>query len=149
MIEINNLTQSKVSDVLVKTAAENVLKGEGFSPASIVSVAFVGPGRMRKLNKTYRGKNKTTDILSFPESKVAFGKFKIGKLEKIQGLGELIICLREVNKNAKKFNISTDKELVRVVIHGVLHLLDFDHEKDSGEMFKKEITYLENTSINL
>jgi len=147
MVEINNLTQSRANEVLVKTAAENVLKGEGFKVTAYISIAFVGPGRMRKLNKTYRGKNKTTDILSFPESKVAFGKFKIGKLEKTQGLGEMVICLREVNKNAKKFNVSSEKELARVVIHGALHLLDFDHEKDSGEMFKKELLYLENTPI--
>ena len=143
MIEINNLTQSRANDVLIKTSAENVLQGEGFRTSSYISIAFVGPGRMRKLNKAYRGKNRSTDVLSFPESKVAFGKFKIGKLEKTQGLGEIIICLREVGKNAKKFGVSSDKELARIVIHGVLHLLDFDHEKDSGEMFQKEIKYLE------
>lgn len=65
-------------------------------------------------------------------------KFKVGPTQKIQGLGEIIICLSEVKKNAKKFNSSFEKELNRVLIHGILHLLRYDHEKSDEEARKME-----------
>lgn len=121
MIEVNNLTTSQVDENFVKRVAEKVLKGE--KKQGNVSIAFIGEGRMRKLNKKYRKKNKVTDVLAFGE-----------------GLGEIVICLREVKKNAKKFNSSFQKELARVLIHGTLHLLSYDHEKSEREGKKMEET---------
>ena len=72
-------------------------------------------------------------------------KFKIGPTEKMFGLGEMIICLREVRKNAKKIELAFEKELAKVVIHGILHLLGYDHEKSEQEevkMQEKENYYL-------
>ncbi len=137
MIEINNLTTNSVDENFLKKIAKIVLEEEKSSESNI-SLAFVGQGRMREINKRYRGKNKTTDVLSFPESKVSFNKFKIGPTQKIEGLGEIIICLREIKKNAKKFNSSFEKELAKVLIHGILHLLGYEHET----MQEKEENYL-------
>lgn len=138
MIEINNLTAVEVDEVLVKKIIGTVLKDEGADGNSDVSVAFIGPGRMRKLNKTYRKKNRVTDVLSFASVKVGFEKFKIGPAKKTKGLGEIVICLREVAKNAKKDGITQQQELMRVIIHGVLHLLGYDHEKSEAEAKKME-----------
>lgn len=134
MIEINNLTTNPIDEEFLKKVAEIVLGGEDRKSAvhareADLSIALVGPGRIRELNKKYRRKNKTTDVLAFPESKVLLEKFKIGTPQKIRGLGEIIICLREVKKNAKRFGASFEKELARVLIHGILHLLDFNHDK--------------------
>lgn len=153
MIEINNLTTIEIDKGLIKKIIERVLAGEGacpersqrVNPDSSISVAFIGPGRMRKFNKTYRKKNAVTDVLSFPESKVRFEKFKIGPAEKMDGLGEIVVCLREVLKNARKQSGDFDTELKRVIIHGVLHLLGLDHEKSEQEaeiMQAKEKKYL-------
>ena len=154
MIEINNLTTNSVDEDFFKKTAGMVLDGESsFAKATEdkgkkeadVSIAFVGQGRMREINKRYRGKNRVTDVLSFPESKVLLQKFKVGPTQKIQGLGEIIICLREVKKNAKKFNSSFEKELNRVLIHGILHLLGYDHEESeekAKQMEEKEKYYL-------
>lgn len=144
-VEINNLTAVEVDEVLVKKIIEAVLKGEGVDTRGDVSIAFIGPGRMRKLNKTYRKKNRVTDVLSFANAKVGFEKFKIGPTQKTEGLGEIVICLREVAKNAKKENNTQEQELIRVIIHGVLHLLGFDHEQSATEaekMEKKQEQYL-------
>ena len=144
MIEINNLTTNPVDEDFLRKSAKIVLDGEGKDDVDL-SIAFVGQGRMREINKKYRGKNRVTDILSFPESKVLLQKFKIGPAQKIQGLGEIIICLREVKKNAKKFSSSFEKELNKVLIHGILHLLGYDHEKSEIEarrMEEKEEYYL-------
>lgn len=136
MVGINNLTGDKVDEKFVKEIVETVLKGERKEIMGELSLAFIGPGRMRKLNKTYRKKNRVTDVLAFENSKVAFEKFKIGSAQKTEGLGEIVICLREVKKNARKFEESFEQELTRVLVHGVLHLLGYDHEKTKEEAEK-------------
>lgn len=111
MIEINNLTTGRDEEGFLKRVAEKVLKGENKSGTGL-SVALVGEGRMRELNKRYRAKNRATDVLSFSYN----------------DSGEIVICLREVKKNAKKFNSTFKKELARTLIHGILHLLGEEHE---------------------
>jgi len=106
MIEINNLTTSRAEEGFLKRVAEKVLKGENKNGTGL-SIALVGEGRMREMNKRYRAKNRATDVLSFSYN----------------GSGEIAICLREVKKNVKKFNSTFKKELARVLIHGILHLL--------------------------
>ena len=156
MIEINNLTTNAIDEEFLKKVAEIVLKGESASwrkEKADLSIALAGQGRIRELNKKYRGRNKVTDVLAFPESKVGYphrnevsgAGFKAGPIQKIQGLGEIVICLREVRKNAKKFVSTYNKELARVLIHGILHLFGYDHERSEKEekiMRKKEEYYL-------
>lgn len=127
MIEINNLTSNLIEEEFLKRVAKIVLERE--KKKGEISLALVGPGRMRKLNKKYRGKNRVTDVLAFPGN----------------GLGEIVICLREVKKNAKRFGLSFEKELAKVLTHGILHLLGYDHEKsekEAKEMEEKENQYL-------
>jgi len=116
MIEVNNLTTSQVDEEFLKKVAEIVLGGEKKKNAEL-SIALIGQGRIRELNKRYKGKNRVTDVLAFPDKEI--------------GLGEVVICLREVKKNAKKFSSTFEKELAQVLIHGILHLLGYGHEKPS------------------
>lgn len=149
MIEINNLTTNAIDEEFLKKVAKMVLEGEKKKDSEL-SIVLVGQGRIRELNKKYRKKNRVTDVLAFPESRVLLEKFRIGRVQKIQGLGEIVICFREVKKNAKKFNSTFEKELARVLIHGILHLLGYDHEKskiEAEEMSKKEEFYLSQIRI--
>ena len=130
MIEINNFTKEKINKKFFKKVIEFVLKKEGKDKKGL-SLAFVGALRIKKLNKKYLKRNYPTDVLSFPEQE--------------WGLGEIVICPFKVKKNAKKFNSSFKKELARVLIHGILHLLGYDHErskKEAEKMRKKEEYYL-------
>lgn len=136
MIEINNLTTVSVDEEFLKKIIDKVLAGE--SEKGDLSIVFVGPGRMKKINKSYLGRNRTTDVLSFPESKIKLKQFKIGPLEKSESLGEIVICLREVKKNAKRYKVDFKTELARILIHGLLHLLGYDHEKSEKEAQKME-----------
>ncbi len=120
MIEINNLTAVAVDEDFLKEVAKNVLKGEKKKETG-VSIVLVGQEKIKKLNKKYRGKNKTTDVLSFGN-----------------GLNEIVICLREVKKNAKRYKSTFKKELGRVLIHGILHLFGYDHEKSESESKKMQ-----------
>jgi len=123
MIEINNLTTSKVDGEFLKKVAKKVLKGENRKEVDL-SIAFIGEARMRKLNKKYRSKNKVTDVLSFGHE-----------------LNEIVVCLREVKKNAKTYNSTFKKELARVLIHAILHLLGHNHKemRDKEEYYAKAI----------
>ncbi len=126
MIEINNLGKSSFLDKFLREVAQTVLKGEK-SKLSL-SIALVGRGRIKELNRKYRRKNRPTDILSFQ-----YGKD-----------GEMVICLSEVRRNAKSFGSIFKKELKRVLIHGILHLLGYDHEgssKKAEKMREKENYY--------
>ena len=135
MIEINNLTTSRVDEDFLKKTAKMVLEGEHPSKGRVpeeanLSIALVGQGRMRELNKKYRKKNRVTDVLAFPYS----------------DSGEVIVCLKEVKKNAKKYDTTFEKELSKVLIHGILHLLGYNHEKSEVQAKKleeKENYYLE------
>ncbi len=132
MIEINNLTAVSIDESFLKAVARKVLKGEKQEDKDL-SIALVGQEKIKELNKRYRGENRATDVLAFPGN----------------GLGEIVICLKEVKKNAKRFNSVFEKELARVLIHGILHLSGYDHEKreiEARKMMKKEKDYL--LSIN-
>jgi probable rRNA maturation factor len=129
MIEINNLSAGykKIDKVFLKKVTEKVLKGEGNKKKIELSIAIVNPEEIKKLNKEYRKKNKPTDVLSFGE---------IGG-----DVSEIVICPEEVEKNGKDFK----KELTLVLIHGILHLFKYDHEKTKKEaerMFQKQEEYL-------
>jgi probable rRNA maturation factor len=113
MIEINNLTKEKIDEGFLKKVAKIVLKEENTGSADL-SVAFVEEREIKKLNKKYRKKNKPTDVLSFA-----------GSRELKEGLGEVVICLEQVKKSKNDFK----KELTLVLIHGILHLLGYDHDK--------------------
>ncbi len=128
MIEINNLTASPVDKKFLEKIAGSILKKEKKLKKDL-SIALVGSERMRELNKKYRGKNLATDVLSFQ-----YGDS-----------GEVAICLPQVKKNAKRFKFTFKKELARVLIHGILHLLGYNHEgskKTAKEMEKKQNYYL-------
>jgi len=130
MIEINNLTTSRVNEEFLKKVAKKVLKSKNKKEKDL-SIALVGPNRIKELNKKYRKKNQVTDVLAF--------------LDRQFGLGEIVICPREVKKNAKRFHSTFKIELVRVLIHGILHLLGENHEKSRKEakkMEKKQQYYL-------
>jgi rRNA maturation RNase YbeY len=151
MVEINNLTINLINEDFLKKVAMIVFKGEGEKEADL-SVALISQQRMKKLNRRYRGKNRVTDVLAFPESEVLLEKFNVGPVKKIAGLGEIVICPSEVKKNAMKFGQSPEGELATCLIHGILHLLGYDHEKNekgAEKMKEKQKYYLGQLKLNL
>ena len=131
MIEINcPFKYSKIRRI-VKRIGEKVLEEEG-KKDFIVSIAFIKKEEIKELNKKHRNRNKATDILSFP----SVSNFPDAEKE----LGEIVACLEVIKENAKSFSSSYVEELVRIIIHGILHLLGYKH---GGEMEKKQELYLE------
>jgi probable rRNA maturation factor len=131
MIEINNFTSSVVDKAGLYTVAKKVLKGENRETETL-SLAFINKSEIKKLNKKFRKKNKATDVLSFELSEKGY-------------LGEIVICPEVVKENAKKYGVSAKEEMLKVFVHGILHLLGYDHEKSETkalEMDKKQERYL-------
>ena len=127
MIEINNLTKERIKPGFLIKVAQAVLKKE----KKDLSIALVGEKKMKELNKKYRGKDKATDVLSFFQQEM--------------GLGEIILCPSQIKKNSRQFFTAFPKELARVLIHGILHLKGYDHEKSESKarlMESKEKFYL-------
>ncbi|WP_169974129.1 MULTISPECIES: rRNA maturation RNase YbeY [unclassified Campylobacter] len=95
--------------------------------ASDVELSFVDSEQMREINLKQRKINKTTDVLSFPFEFIMHVP-----------LGCIVINLDLAEEKSKEFNHSKDDEIALLFTHGLLHILGFDHEKDSGEMREKE-----------
>ena len=143
MLEIHNFTQNQIDQSFFQRIADAVLKELKIKSKTEISLAIVGNGRIRKLNKIYRGKNRVTDVLSFSNKSVlsylakAFPRLKKGEdiefvnpPDKISRLGEIIISYPQAKKQARKKEHSLEKELTILFIHGILHLLGYDHEKN-------------------
>ena len=132
------MTASAVDEKFLEEVAENVLKEEN-KRAKNLSVAFVGEAKIRELNKKYRKKDRATDVLSF-----GGGKQFLSLPKEEKELGEIVICPGVVKRNAKKYNLTFKKELARVLIHGILHLCGYEHEKGKAKaekMKKREEHY--------
>jgi probable rRNA maturation factor len=118
------------------------VEGEiGLGPES-VAVRLIDDGEMTRLNETYRKKKGPTDVLSFP---VITDSGKPGTLRqqvrKARGefLGDIAISPRVARRNAKALGRGLAEELRVLILHGVLHLLGYDHETDRGEMERIEM----------
>jgi probable rRNA maturation factor len=96
----------------------------------LVNVLVTSDAEMRQLNTRFRGKNTTTDVLSFPAESRAHGK--------IEFAGEIAISAPIAVQNAKRLGHSATLEIKVLVLHGILHLAGLDHERDNGEMARKE-----------
>ncbi|MEJ5284623.1 MAG: rRNA maturation RNase YbeY [Brevinematia bacterium] len=107
-----------------------------------LSILLTNDELIAEYNKTYRGKSKPTDVLSFSFIEAKEEDFPID----IKELGDIIISIETMKKQAKEFETTEEEELARLTIHGVLHLLGFDHEKseeDERVMFEIQDRYLE------
>ena len=98
-----------------------------------VSVLLTDDVRMRELNRGFRGKRKTTDVLSFPAMTMP------GLPAEHQHAGDLAISLEVAARQAAAFGHTVEVELRVLLLHGLLHLAGFDHEVDAGEMQAREM----------
>jgi probable rRNA maturation factor len=105
-------------------------------------VRFVNDAEMKRLNQTFRRKAKTTDVLSFPTEVRTRPRVLRMRAKQLQGkfLGDIAISPTVARRNAKAFGRSMAEEICILMLHGVLHLLGYDHETDRGEMVRAEAT---------
>jgi len=114
-----------IEDKIDKKLLKRLKKIVEFYTKKDLELIVVGKKKMKKLNLEFRGKDRATDVLSFPLAKTPNSP-----------LGSIVICKKFVKNGAKKFAHSIDEEFILLFIHGFLHLLGFDHEKN--EKMRKE-----------
>lgn len=95
-----------------------------------VSLGFVGEKEMQKLNTQHMGKKRPTDVLSFPAAKDA----RFREPGAPQYWGDLVVCIPYASREAKRRGIDVREEVVRLIIHGLLHLRGFDHRTEKEEL---------------
>ncbi len=114
--------------------ALKVLEGEKEKGCSL-TIVFVDSAEMKSINLNYRKKAKDTDVIAFE-----YGRKK-GRVE-----GDVFICLSKARENAAQFGCGAEEEVRRLIIHGVLHVLGYDHidKKEEKEMNARTKSYLKN-----
>jgi probable rRNA maturation factor len=133
----------------VKRIVRQVLKAEEMASPYEVSLVFTDSKTVRQLNRDYRGVDEPTDVLAFhmlPQKKTD-SSFVVPP-DGITRLGEVIISYPQAAEQARKQGHSIERELALLTIHGILHLLGFDHEesKEESKMREKERQLLERCS---
>jgi probable rRNA maturation factor len=119
---------AELASVVIET------KGRDFT------VALISDSRMKRLNRDFRGKNSTTDVLSFPFEPDEFDPSP-------DTLGDIAISARQAQKQALENCLDLETEIKQLILHGVLHLCGYDHETDNGEMNAREMELREKLGI--
>lgn len=112
--------QSTLDDVVKRLSKNKTLKNSKKLKKSEITFVLISAPQMKAINFQFRGKNYATDVLSFAPSSP-------------ESLGELILCPSVLKKQAKQNGHSLDFEVLYMFIHGILHLLGYDHEKSLAE----------------
>ncbi|MCQ4636315.1 rRNA maturation RNase YbeY [Anaerovorax odorimutans] len=110
-----------------------------------VSLTFVSPEEIQELNSIYRGVDKVTDVLSFPQYEDLNQLPAEGEIP----LGDVVICTQQALLQADEFGHSNERELVYLFVHSICHLLGYDHmeEADKQEMRAKEEAVMSKISL--
>lgn len=131
---------------LMEKAALTILEDEGIRPDEAeISVTFVSDEEIRELNAAYRGIDRATDVLSFPQ----FDDANDIPDEGPAVLGDVVISLGRVKEQAAEFGHSEEREAVYLFVHSILHLLGYDHmeEDEKKEMRAAEERTMEKLGI--
>ncbi len=127
---VDNRSGEELPEDEYRDLATFVLTQEGAEDNAELSISLVGSDEMHQLNRTYRGIDAPTDVLSFENDD--------------ELLGDVIICPEVAREHARDFASSFEAEMALMLIHGILHLMGYDHHEDAEAelMEAKENNYL-------
>ena len=133
----------------LESIAEQVAKAEGIDSEIELSLVIVGQDKIRQLNKSFLSKDAPTDVLAFPmvsEQEGGDHPSFVTPPGELKQLGEVIISYPQAAIQAEERQHATEKEIAILIIHGVLHLLGYDHEEfeEEKEMRAREAVILSN-----
>ena len=131
MIEVvNRQRKVRIDPKRWQTFSEKALKTIRTDPQD-VTIAFVSDRQIQELNRRFRGIDKPTDVLSFPDeepSQTSSGN-----------LGDIAVSLERAAIQAEDNGMTLDDEIAQLILHGLLHLCGYDHESDNGQMNRLEL----------
>ena len=115
----------------LRSVVDAVLRGEGVPDSTLVSLSFVDRDAMTTLNETHMDKTGPTDVLSFPIEVLTPGEMPDAAPDAPPlMLGDVVICPDVVRQQAQGAAVAFHDEMALMVVHGLLHLLGYDHERD-------------------
>ena len=118
----STLKKQEPTQRAVRARLRKLLAAVGLQNAEL-SVLFVGDCAMRTMNRRYRGKDRTTDVLSFAFREGAYGTVQHNML------GDIVVSLPVAERQARQAGETITREIDRLLVHGLLHLLGYDHEQ--------------------
>lgn len=138
---IVNLQRKHVVDLSSLNAFANSLPElQEETKRTSFTTALVSDRRMKQLNELFRGKDTTTDVLSFPHEPDEFDPDK-------NNLGDIVISVEQAQRQAAENGLTLEGEIKQLILHGLLHLCGYDHETDKGEMNARELELREKLGI--
>ncbi len=117
---------------LIRRTVRETLLFEGFTHQCELSVTFTDNAGIRELNRAYRGIDRPTDVLSFPQFDFFTGE-ALPEGDDAVSLGDIVLSLERAEEQAKEFGHSRSREVAFLTAHSVLHLLGYDHERGEAE----------------
>lgn len=133
-----SLAISDVLESVIRTVLNKTAEIYDITPQTEVSILLTDNATIRSLNSQYRGKNMSTDVLSFALNEGDEPSIIDGPPENL--LGDIIISLEKAAEQAEEYGHSQEREVAFLTLHGLLHLLGYDHETedDKAEMRREE-----------
>jgi probable rRNA maturation factor len=129
MIELDNRTEKNYNFARLEQIADTLTMQE-------IELILTDNDEITQINREFRNIDKATDVLSFPSDPFPGAP-----------LGSIVISVEKVEKLAKELGHTQEDEISLLFIHGMLHLLGFDHETDNGEMRKREAELVEQFNL--
>ncbi|MFW6117958.1 MAG: rRNA maturation RNase YbeY [Chloroflexota bacterium] len=145
-VSVEDEFQGVVDECWVKKIVRQVLKAEGVAHPYEVSIVFTDSETVHELNRDYRGMDEPTDVLAFYMLPQGEGDDSFAlPPDEVTRLGEVIISYPQATEQAREQGHSPERELALLIVHGILHLLGYDHEEpeEEDEMRKREKELLE------
>lgn len=143
-LEIDFIDETSEIAAAAQQLVENVLQfaaqKENIQEGTELSVTFVDNRRIQEINREYRNKDAATDVISFAMEEMGEGEMKIVGADIPRILGDIIISIERTKEQAIEYGHSFERELGFLALHGLLHLLGYDHMTESDEkvMFTKQ-----------
>ncbi|WP_017755825.1 rRNA maturation RNase YbeY [Calidifontibacillus oryziterrae] len=151
---IDFIDELEMVDQAAKVEIEKLLdfaaKHENIAEDAELSVTFVDDGEIQEINRTYRGKDKPTDVISFAMEELGDGEVALVGDDLPIILGDIIISIPRAIEQAELYSHSFLRELGFLCIHGFLHLLGYDHQTEEDEkiMFNKQKELLDQYGLH-
>jgi probable rRNA maturation factor len=141
--ETNELSEKLINQLeeLLNFAAEK----ENVEPGSELSVTFVTNEKIQEINRQYRNKDYATDVISFALEEMGEGEIEVTGGDMPRVLGDIIISVKKAEEQAEEYGHSFEREIGFLAVHGLLHLLGYDHEMEEDEkiMFDRQRAILD------
>jgi probable rRNA maturation factor len=136
--ETESLTEEQLE--MVETLLQHAAESERVAQDAELSVLFVDNEKIKEINRDYRSKNQVTDVISFAMEEQGEGEVSIVGVDMPPVLGDIIISVPRASEQAEEYGHSFTRELGFLAVHGLLHLLGYDHmtEEDEKKMFGKQ-----------